>query len=383
MGAKTRLICPHCHRKISTTHELKVGAKVRCPGCQQGFTYAPEPEEIALADIEVLPPTRKAPLESGAISPGVAMPLHQVQPPPGSPVHVINVNVPSTRKGNPVAIAALVLGIIAALICWIPFLGLFSIPVGLLGIVLGLIGLALVLIGRRSGLAASLVGTGISLGSIVLAVLITGSTSKVISESVEKSVREKRAVAKPVLAFHPKGNPTEVAIPPPSPVDKGQVTPEPERPEEWVTAPTPAKLGDVILNVRSVKIDRVTLKGIRGEGQSEEPLLMVNLEITNINPNRKIDYLTWAGRDVSFERDYATLKDNNGNSYKRTSFGGFNKPLGRSESDSIYPEKALGDILVFEIPLKTAQALDLELPASNVGEKGFFRIRIPAAMIER
>ena len=327
MGAKTRLTCPHCHRKISTAHELKEGAKVRCPGCQQGFTYVPETEDIALAEFEVSPPKHKAPLESGALSPAMAVPLHQVQPPSVPSVHVVNVNVPATRKANSLAVAALVLGIIAALICWIPFLGLLSIPVGLLGIVLGLIGLALVLIGRRSGLAASLVGTGISLGPIVLAVLITGSTSKVISDSMEKSLKEQRAVAKAVhnlggkAAVHPKTEPTEVAIPQPSPIEKGQLTPAAKAPEEWVTAPTSARLGDVVVRVGSVRIGRVPLKGIQGEGQSEEPLLMVNLEITNTNPNRKIDYQTWAGGQVSFERDFATLKDNNGNNYKRTSFG--------------------------------------------------------------
>jgi hypothetical protein len=106
------------------------------------------------------------------------------------------------------------------------------------------------------------------------------------------------------------------------------------------------------------------------------------LEITNSNRNRKIDYRSWAGSDSSFERDFATLKDNNGNSYERISLGILDLPIGRSRADSIYPEKALKDILVFEIPLKRAAALDLELPASNVEEKGFFRIRIPASLIE-
>jgi hypothetical protein len=387
MGAKTRLTCPNCNQKSSTSAELKAGTKVRCPACHQSFAYVPETEDILLAEIEAEPAALKKSLGSGVKAPDKAGPIRQVQPPSAPPVQVVNVNVPAPRKGNPLAIAALVLGIIAALLCWIPWLGLFSIPVALLGLVLGLIGLALAVIGRRSGLAASIVGAGISLGSIALAVLITVRASKAFTDSWEKTQKEQRAVAKavddrghPVVA-QPKTEPTEVGIPQPSPIEKGQDVPAAKSSEEWVTAPTPAKLGDVIVKVSTVKIDRVPLKGITGEGQSQEPLLMVSLEISNTNPNRKIDYKSWAGEQISFGRDFASLKDNNGNSYKRISFGFSERVIGRSDSDSIYPEKALGDILVFEIPLKTAEALHLELPAPNVGEKGFFRIRIPASMI--
>jgi hypothetical protein len=302
---------------------------------------------------------------------------------------VVHVSVSEPRKGNALAISALVLGIIAALISWIPFLGLLSVPVGLLGMLLGLIGLAIALIGRRSGLAASLVGTGISLGSIVLCALITGRTAQEISESIEKQRRETGPVAKPVVELgdrvtgQPKTEPTKLAIPQPSSIEKVTDTPTVKSLEEWVTAPTPARLGDVIIKVLSVKVAQVALKGTTGEGQSSEPQLIVNLEMSNTNLNRKIDYQTWAGNRVSFERDFATLQDNNGNSYKRISFGIFDQPIGRVMSESIYPEKVVTDVLVFEIPLKSADYLNLELPASNVGEQGFFRIRIPTSLIER
>ena len=42
------------------------------------------------------------------------------------------------------AIASLVLGILAALICWVPFLGLLAVPVGLLGLLFGVIAIVLV-----------------------------------------------------------------------------------------------------------------------------------------------------------------------------------------------------------------------------------------------
>ena len=41
------------------------------------------------------------------------------------------------------------------------------------------------------------------------------------------------------------------------------------------------------------------------------------------------------------------------------------------------------DHLVFEAPIATAAHLDLEIPAVNVGQTGFFRFRIPAQAIQR
>ena len=37
------------------------------------------------------------------------------------------------------------------------------------------------------------------------------------------------------------------------------------------------------------------------------------------------------------------------------------------------------DQLVFEAPIGTAAHLDLQIPAMNVGQEGFFRFRIPSA----
>jgi len=160
--------------------------------------------------------------------------------------------------------------------------------------------------------------------------------------------------------------------------------PAPEKKEtEWVVAPTPARLGDVEVKVVSAKVAPVALRGPTGEGQSKEPQLILTIEVSNTNQNRKIDYRTWAGADLSFERDSATLKDNFENTYKRITFGIFDRPIGRVVSDSVYPSKSLTDVLVFEAPLEKIQHLDLDLPGKNIGEKGLFKIRIPSTMIQK
>ncbi|MFI5457627.1 MAG: hypothetical protein ACHRXM_19465 [Isosphaerales bacterium] len=153
---------------------------------------------------------------------------------------------------------------------------------------------------------------------------------------------------------------------------------------EWIVAPAPARLGDVAVRVVSAKVARVALiGGPTEERQSENPQLVLTIEVSNGSRSRKIDYRTWAGADVSFERDFATVEDNFGNRYNRITFSIFNQPAGRVVSDSIYPGKSLTDVLMFEPPIEKIQQLDLEMPARNVGTQGHFRIRIPTAMIER
>jgi hypothetical protein len=107
---------------------------------------------------------------------------------------------------------------------------------------------------------------------------------------------------------------------------------------------------------------------------------MIHVRIENAKRGRKLNYHTWAGAPISFERDYGTLRDDLGNSYKRIDFGFGTTPSGRIESESLYPGNPLSDVLVIETPIEGAKHLDLELPAKNVGGDGVFKIRIPFDM---
>jgi hypothetical protein len=121
---------------------------------------------------------------------------------------------------------------------------------------------------------------------------------------------------------------------------------------------------------------------LREDSESKDDLLMVNLELLNTNPTKKVEYHSWSGKDISFDRDYATLEDNFGNTYKRISFGFSSQPVGAIEgSESIYPNKSVTDVLVFEVPLDTIEFLRLELPAKNFGGTGMLRLQIAKEMI--
>jgi len=135
--------------------------------------------------------------------------------------------------------------------------------------------------------------------------------------------------------------------------------------------------GDVIVQINEIKIDKVPLKDLGTDAVSKKELLMVKVDLWNKNATKKLEYRTWAGADFATERDYATLKDNFGNGYKRLNFGFGTHPVGAVErSEALYPRKSVKDVLVFEVPTDTAIYLELELPAKNFGEEGMVRFRI-------
>ena len=126
-------------------------------------------------------------------------------------VNVPQVHTPATQKGNALAIASLVLGILAILICWIPFLGLLALPAGLLGLVLGGIALVIAFATKRRGIATAAVGTVLSIAAMMTSVAITGATSKSISDALEQEKGTKKVhVAKPAPV--PVANPDPAVV---------------------------------------------------------------------------------------------------------------------------------------------------------------------------
>lgn len=340
----TRLTCPHCGRVDTTPKDVPARAGVCCPACHELFRY--EVEATPAAAVETARPitARAEPVRHGVAEPMVVRPA----------------------ADNGLATAALYSGIFSVLVCWVPFFGLqLALLAGSLGILLGVIGLvrgALDRAGQRSGLAASGVGAGLGLVGIVLSLAITA-----IALSVFYAI----------------------------------TAPEPAT---WVTVPDAAQLGHVEVRVLSAKVANVPLTknnlfpDTTGEGQSQEPALIVTLQVTNTTQTRKFDYkgfkgrkvpfLSWAEGDFPFDKDnLVTLEDNLGNSYKQITyhrpFGISHRPVGGVKHESLYPGKALTDVLIFQRPVANAESLELQLSAWHVGAEGVFGFRIPVKDIEQ
>ena len=91
---------------------------------------------------------------------------------------------PLAQKGNGLAVAALVLGIIALVFCWIPFLNVLSIILGLIGLGLGVPELVGALRGRRSGKGMAITGVILSVVAIIVAIAISAAATVAVDDAL-------------------------------------------------------------------------------------------------------------------------------------------------------------------------------------------------------
>jgi hypothetical protein len=304
-----------------------------------------------------------------------------------------SVNVHMPRRTSSLGVVSLILGFVAFLFCWIPLLGMLSIPLSALGLLLAAIGLLVALLRRGSGIGYPIGGGVVSGLALVIGITQVAAVSSAVSgvaEALDESHRQQTRTNQEVVASASPGRSPRPETARNSGGQRQTDTPAPTAKQnhkpaepEWASAKNAVRQGDVELRITRVLVGKVPLRaGFEDrETTSQDELLAIHVELTNRSQSRKVEYRSWLGRDVSFTRDYGTLENNFGNSYKRINFGFGTDIIGHTESESIYPGKQLTDVLVFEIPVGTAEYLDLELPATNFGGEGMLRLRIPADMI--
>jgi hypothetical protein len=403
---ETKARCPNpaCGREYRVKPE-SLGKTATCKGCGQTFVLAaaapqgahqPAARSIPVPQPHVGPLHEAQPVGGTAVIAPVAAPHrteqgHQV----GAPV----INIAPPRRGSSLGVASLVLGILAFLICWIPFVNLLGVPLAGLGLLLGVIGFVVALTRKGASIGYPIAGSAICGLALFVAISVTGvlvaGLKKVDDEIVAQSGRRNATnqttvapVVSPPRAEKPptQGNPTPPAAEPGN--TKATQRPAPERPStpesEWASADTPVRQGDVQVKVKSVKVGQVPLKDLMdgGEGRSEDALLSIQLEVKNLSETKKVDYRTWGGGSVFFGTRIG-LTDNFDNRYKLVNFGFGSEVVGAVESESVYPGKSITDVIVFEKPIEKVEFLNLELPAEQFGGSGMLRIRIPASMIRR
>jgi len=310
------------------------------------------------------------------------------------------------RTSNGIGTASLVLGILACLVSWIPFLGILGIPVAIIGIILAVIGLVIGLT-RRSSTGGAIAGGIVSGLAIVISVTITGTTATAIAAGMNaaqqtvQTEQTSRPVPMPVSAPQPSvatipatsqestatapvvAQPAAVLAPAPVPAP----APAPEGPKEasveWGTygPDTYFVQGDMAVKIGPLTVGKVKVGTIHNEQESKEDLLSVTITIKNQSEGKKVDYNTWGSNEMHFRQAKAALSDNFDNTYRLVAFGMMSRPKGQLIRESIYPGKEVTDVLIFEQPVDKASELKLELPAANFGGEGFIRIKIPASVI--
>ncbi|WP_020469116.1 hypothetical protein [Zavarzinella formosa] len=109
---------------------------------------------------------------------------------------------------------------------------------------------------------------------------------------------------------------------------------------------------------------------------------MIGVEVVNVNPTRMLEYKSWSGSYLGISGSSGSLRDNFGNTYQIVTFRNGAWPTGTIDGRTdLPPDRIVSDLLVFEVPLKAAESIDLDLSASNFGESGTVRFRIPASIV--
>ena len=147
----------------------------------------------------------------------------------------------------------------------------------------------------------------------------------------------------------------------------------------WIDASRePWKCGDVTVKVPSVTIATATLlDAAKRVSDTQDEFLLIRVELTNQSSTRKIEYSSWGVRGQEPQ-----LVDDLKNKYALQKAPGGGIFEGQVRSKSIYPEKSLEDLLVFERPVGRAKFLRLQLPATAFEGQGTGSIEIPMSMVK-
>lgn len=104
----------------------------------------------------------------------------------------IRVEVDTKNTGAlTLGIISIIIGVLALLVGWVPFLGLLAIPAAVIGLFLAFIGLILALAKKFKGILMPSIGALISFIALIIPILSTGSSSIAISKSLEDAAAHK------------------------------------------------------------------------------------------------------------------------------------------------------------------------------------------------
>ena len=99
-------------------------------------------------------------------------------------------NIEIQRSSSPLGIASLVIGIIACLFAWIPYLGMIALPMGVIGIVLAVIGILISLFSPKTSSSYSIGGLITCIVALVVAYNVTATVNDALLATSNKKGNE-------------------------------------------------------------------------------------------------------------------------------------------------------------------------------------------------
>jgi hypothetical protein len=201
-------------------------------------------------------------------------------------------------------------------------------------------------------------------------------SSRTASEASDRPAAGSEATA-PNEAISQKAGGKAVG-PPPKPGQKGAGE---AAGTVWIDAsrqPWKCDAPEVTVTIRSAAIGRA--KAVDGEkrvADTQDDYLLVWIELANRSTTRKIQYTSWNVRGTKPQ-----LADDLKNPYNLQAAPVGTTFDGQQRVKSVYPEKTVEDLLVFERPVDRAKSLRLQLPAGAFEGNGTGYIEIPMSMVK-
>ena len=140
-------------------------------------------------------------------------------------------------------------------------------------------------------------------------------------------------------------------------------------------------IGGVELSLQAPQVGKISGTHLGQSGESDEEYFSVKVRLHNRDTTSKREYASWSAQQTFGSN--ATLTDDLGNPYKLVRFELFSEVAGQLKRATLYDDKPISDLLVFQRPVPRAKALTLELPLARCGGDGLVKFRIPAEKIGR
>ena len=178
MELKIKTQCPHCEA-VYKVPDVYQGKQINCPKCKESFTIQKYEGANKTQQVEhcghcgrMLQKDERACVYEGQVV------CHQCNESLRHPTYVTQ-----TKSVSGLGIAALVLGLIACLGCWIPMCGILSLPFAILGALFGVIGIIIAKLNKKADVGLPIAGTIVCVTAASIAIVVAGATVSAIEET--------------------------------------------------------------------------------------------------------------------------------------------------------------------------------------------------------
>ncbi|HMN97447.1 MAG TPA: hypothetical protein PKC43_06175 [Phycisphaerales bacterium] len=269
--------------------------------------------------------------------------------PPGQPSHVNQVVVHAGSGGSSsMGIASVILGLVALLICWIPFVSIIGAIFAGLGLLLAIIGVLAAVFRRGRGIGFALGGGALCVVSLSISLVTSVGLAAAVS-GVPSALEQARSRAHEASVQGPAASSGPTVV-------------------DWQAW---ADVDDVRIRLVDAYVGTRNFDQFGRAMTTTSDAVWIKMEIENPSTNKRAPFVSWRDRGL-FGR--ADVVDEHGNRYTvYTLTGGV--PDGGISAESIYPGQTVADWFACELPVDAATELRVR-PLRNGNPIGI-EFRVP------